>query len=81
MTRRGFIAGFVPILGSSMPTLGEAARAGVHLTGRLDATETERVEQTVNFGKACAIFVNDPAMWAAVQPLIGSEVQFSMWTR
>lgn len=80
MTRRAFLATVcgVPMLGTTVPALG--MRAGVHLTGRLDATETELSEHTVNFGKACAIFVNDEALWTSLQPLIGPEVHISIFT-
>jgi hypothetical protein len=78
MTRRAFFATLVgvPLMGMNVPALGAS---GVHLTGRLDATETERSEQMANFGKACAIVVNDKALWASLEPLLNSTVQLSIF--
>lgn len=47
---------------------------GFILTGRLTATETERTERYVNFGKAFAWVINDATLWAELRPLIGEEI-------
>lgn len=55
-------------------------RAGVHLKGRLDSTDSEQTERIANFGKACALIVHDQALWNAMVPMLGAEVQFSLFT-
>lgn len=72
MTRRALL--LAPFLVPSK------ARAGVHLHGRLDSTQTEQSERITNFGKACAIVVNDQALWDAMVPLLNRDVQFSLFT-
>ena len=78
VTRRAFFATLigVPIIGTTVPALG--MRAGVHLTGRLDATEAEHQEMYANFGKACALIVNDKALWDAIKPMLGTTVTLSL---
>lgn len=56
------------------------ARDGVHLSGTLTATESERTEQIATFGQAVALIVKDKALWAQVEPMLDREVQFSLFT-
>jgi len=72
MTRRALL--LLPFLCAT-----KAEAAGVHLTGRLDSSETEAPERIASFGKACAIFVNDDALWNSLQPLLGKDVQLSIF--
>jgi len=73
VNRRAFL--LAPFL---LPSKAEAA--GVHLHGRLDSTQTEQSERIANFGTACAIVVNDQALWDAMVPLLNRDVQFSLFT-
>ena len=50
------------------------------MTGKFDATQTERSERYLNFGKTFALVVNDVAIWDALQPCIGPKVQVSIVT-
>jgi hypothetical protein len=76
VTRRALLATLigVPILGTNVPALG----AGAVITGRFDATGTERSERILNFGKAFAWTVNDAALWAQLEPLIGQDVTITV---
>ena len=74
MTRRALL--LTPFLFSTKAE----ARAGVHLHGRLDSTQTEQSERIANFGTACAIVVHDQALWDAMVPLLNRDVQFSLFT-
>lgn len=73
VTRRTLL--FAPFL---LATKAEAA--GVHVTGTLSATDSERTEQIANFGKALALVVNDKALWAQIDLMLNQRVQFSLFT-
>lgn len=77
MTRRAWLATAIGVTATVSPV---TARTGVHLTGRLDATESEQTEHIANFGKALALVVRDRALWDQVAPMLGREVQISIFT-
>ena len=56
MTRRAFFATVAGVTSFHVPVT--ATRAGVHMTGKFDATQTERSERYLNFGKTFALVVN-----------------------
>lgn len=77
MTRRALL---MTAIGGTATASRVTARTGVHLIGRLDATESERTERLANFGKALALVVNDRALWDQIAPMLGREVQISIFT-
>jgi hypothetical protein len=76
MTRRDLL---LTAIGLSAAPSRAFAKAGVHVTGRLDSTDSERTEKIANFGKAFAIIVNDDALWHALSPMLNTDVNISIF--
>lgn len=72
MTRRAWLTSLLAVAATPRPA---SAQRGFQLTDmRITATESERVERYVTVGKAFTWVVNDKALWAQLEPLIGRTV-------
>ena len=72
LSRRQFFATALCVTATADSVTAQAR--GFHVRGTLSATDSERTEQIVNMGRDFAWVVNDKALWANVEPLIGSEI-------
>lgn len=79
MTRRGFMTAIgVPVLGTTVPTLG-AAQSGFAVSGPLDATEGERLEGYAKLGDGLVIVVHPKGpLYQPLMELVGREVRLEI---
>lgn len=82
MTRRTLL---LALLGAPMAVKIMTAHNGVHLRGRLDKgrlPQTARFSEALEFDihdGAITLEVYDIALWNAITPMLGSDVQFSLF--
>lgn len=65
------------LIGGPMTAKTVIAHTGVHLRGRLDKG---RAPQMAEFGDVLTLEVQDIALWNAIVPILGVDVQFSLFT-
>lgn len=73
MTRRALL---MTLIGVPITAKTVTAHNGVHLRGRLDKG---RAPQAAVFGDVLTLEVQDVALWNAITPMLGADVQFSLF--
>lgn len=74
MTRRTLL---LALIGAPLTAKIVTAHDGVHLRGRLNKS---RIPQVAVFGEVLTLEVQDIALWNAITPMLGRDVQFSLFT-